>query len=66
MLCENNHTVVIIEHNLNIISIADHIVDIGPDGGDKGGNIVAEGTVNDFIEKFDTHTARSLKAFLEK
>jgi excinuclease ABC subunit A len=43
-LVEANNTVVVIEHNLDVIKCADHIIDLGPEGGDKGGYIVAQGT----------------------
>jgi excinuclease ABC subunit A len=43
-LVDKGNTVVIIEHNLDIIKVADHIIDLGPEGGDRGGEIVAEGT----------------------
>ena len=43
-LIEKGHTLVIIEHNLDVIKCADHVIDLGPDGGEAGGEIVAEGT----------------------
>ena len=43
-LIERGHTILIIEHNLDVIKCADHIIDLGPEGGDAGGNIVVEGT----------------------
>ena len=43
-LVDKGNTVVIIEHNLDIIKVADHLIDLGPEGGDRGGEIVAEGT----------------------
>ena len=43
-LISRGHTIVIIEHNLEVIKCADHIIDMGPDGGDRGGNVVAVGT----------------------
>ncbi len=66
MLVENNNTVVIIEHNLNIISIADFIFDIGPDSGDKGGELVAQDTPENLAKNYNTHTAKSLKKFFNR
>lgn len=60
-LVDEGNTVVVIEHNLDIIKVADHIVDIGPDGGEDGGEIVGEGTPEQFVKKFKTDTARFLK-----
>ncbi len=60
-LVDNGHTVLIIEHNLDIIKSADHLIDIGPDGGDKGGELVAEGTPEEVAENKRSHTAEYLK-----
>ena len=49
-LIESGNTLLIIEHNLDIIKIADYIIDIGPGGGSKGGNIIASGTMKDIME----------------
>ena len=59
-LVDNGNTVLVIEHNLDVIRQCDHIIDLGPDGGERGGNIVAEGSPNEFIKRKDTHTARFL------
>ena len=60
------NTVVVIEHNLDVIKTADYIVDMGPDGGIKGGNIIAEGKPEDIIRNNNSHTAKFLKNMLEK
>jgi excinuclease ABC subunit A len=59
--------VVVIEHNLDIVAEADWIVDLGPEGGDEGGRIVAEGTPEEVaMGKKGSHTARILKEFLRE
>ncbi|MBA7697236.1 UvrABC system protein A [subsurface metagenome] len=63
-LVEHGHTVVVIEHNLNVIKCADYIIDLGPEGGEKGGNIVAEGLPEDIIKSKKSHTALYLKKYL--
>ena len=61
-LVDEGNTVVVIEHNLDIIKVADYIIDMGPDGGAGGGEIVWTGTPEQFVKKFKTETSR----FLEK
>ncbi|MDE5976119.1 MAG: excinuclease ABC subunit A, partial [Muribaculaceae bacterium] len=65
-LVERGHTVWIIEHNMDIIKSADWIIDIGPEGGDKGGSIVAAGTPEEVAENPDSHTAKYLLPKLKK
>ena len=60
-LVDHGNTVLIIEHNLDIIKVADHIIDLGPEGGDRGGSILFEGSPEDMIEQTDGHTAKYLK-----
>jgi len=60
------NTVVVIEHNLDVIKTADYIVDMGPDGGVKGGNIIAEGKPEEIIKVKDSYTGEYLKPMLEK
>jgi excinuclease ABC subunit A len=55
------HTVIIIEHNIEIIKCADHIIDIGPEGGEKGGNIVFEGTPEEIVKNKKSYTGKYLK-----
>jgi excinuclease ABC subunit A len=60
-LVDKGNTVVVIEHNMEVIKTADHIIDIGPDGGDKGGKIVIEGTVEEVAACERSHTGQYLK-----
>jgi len=60
-LIAKGHTVIIIEHNLEVIKCADHIIDIGPEGGNKGGNLVFEGTPEDILKCKDSYTGKFLK-----
>jgi excinuclease ABC subunit A len=60
-LIAKGHTVIIIEHNLEVIKCADHIIDIGPEGGNKGGNLVFEGTPEEILECKDSYTGKFLK-----
>jgi excinuclease ABC subunit A len=64
-LVAKGHTVMCVEHNLDIIKFADWIVDLGPEGGDKGGYIVAEGTVADVMKNPKSWTGKYLKKYLE-
>ncbi|MBN1253482.1 MAG: excinuclease ABC subunit UvrA [Bacteroidales bacterium] len=61
-LIEKGHTVIIIEHNLEVIKSADWIIDIGPEGGEYGGNIVFEGTPEDIIKNENSYTGKYLKS----
>lgn len=65
-LVDKGNTVLIIEHNLDIIKSADWIIDIGPEGGDAGGRVVAEGTPEDIVKIKESYTGRYLKPKLEK
>lgn len=65
-LVDGGNTVLVIEHNLDVIKIADHIIDLGPDGGDKGGEIVAEGTPERVAKVKSSYTGQYLKKILEK
>lgn len=60
-LIENGHTVIIIEHNMDVIKCADYIIDMGPEGGDKGGNVVAAGTPEQIAENENSYTGHFLK-----
>jgi len=60
-LVDRGNTVVVIEHNLDVIKVADHIIDLGPEGGDGGGTIVAEGTPEEVAKVARSHTGRFLK-----
>ncbi len=60
-LVEKGNTVIIIEHNMDVIKSADWLIDIGPEGGDAGGNIVAQGTPEQVAETKDSYTGNFLK-----
>ncbi|WP_371056021.1 excinuclease ABC subunit UvrA [Rhodosalinus sp. K401] len=64
-LVDSGNTVVVIEHNLDVIKTADHIIDIGPEGGDGGGEIVAEGTPEDVARVERSHTGQYLRPMLD-
>jgi excinuclease ABC subunit A len=65
-LVEGGNTVVVIEHNLEVIKTADWIIDLGPEGGDGGGEIVAVGTPEEVAENKRSHTGRYLKEVMER
>ena len=65
-LDENGETVLVIEHNLDVIKTADYIIDLGPEGGDKGGTIVATGTPEQICEVKESYTGKYLKPILER
>ena len=60
-LVEKGNTVVVIEHNLDVIKSADHIIDLGPDGGDGGGYIVASGTPEEVAADTESYTGQFLR-----
>jgi excinuclease ABC subunit A len=64
-LVDTGNTVVVIEHNLEVIKTADWIIDLGPEGGDGGGYIVATGTPEDVAASEDSHTGRYLRPYLK-
>ncbi|MFM6969621.1 MAG: ATP-binding cassette domain-containing protein, partial [Sediminibacterium sp.] len=63
-LVDRGNTVLVIEHNLDVIKVADHIIDLGPEGGDGGGTILFEGTPEQMVNCKESHTARFVKAEL--
>ena len=65
-LVDGGDTVIVIEHNLDVIKTADHIIDLGPEGGDKGGTIVAEGRPEDIVKAAASYTGKYLKPLLEE
>lgn len=65
-LVENGDTVLVIEHNLDVIKAADHLIDLGPEGGDKGGTIVATGTPEELCKVEASHTGKYLKVVLDR
>ena len=62
---EKGNTVLVIEHNLDVIKSADWVIDLGPEGGDEGGRIVAEGTPRDVAKIKASHTGLYLKQVLK-
>ena len=65
-LIKRGHTVLIIEHNMEVIQCADHIIDMGPEGGNAGGEVVACGTPEEIAKIPESHTGRFLKEKLSK
>ena len=65
-LSDGGNTVVVIEHNLDVIKTADYIIDMGPEGGDGGGTVIAQGTPEEICEVPESYTGQFLKPYLEK
>ena len=65
-LVDAGNTVVVIEHNLDVIKAADHVIDLGPEGGEAGGRLVAEGPPEDVARVKESHTGRYLAEVLSK
>ena len=65
-LSDGGNTVVVIEHNLDVIKTADYIIDIGPEGGDKGGTVIAKGTPEEVAESLVSYTGKYVKKYLEQ
>ncbi len=65
-LSEGGNTVVVIEHNLDVIKTADYLIDIGPEGGDKGGTVIAQGTPEEVVECAESYTGYYVKKYLEQ
>ncbi len=65
-LADDGNTVIVIEHNLDVIKTADYIIDIGPEGGDKGGTVVAAGTPEEIAENKKSYTGKYIAAMLKK
>lgn len=65
-LSGDGNTVIVIEHNLDVIKTADYIIDIGPEGGDRGGTVVASGTPEEIAKNPDSYTGRYIASILEK
>ena len=64
-LVDTGNTIIVIEHNLDLIKTADHIIDLGPEGGDKGGQVIAIGTPEQIVRNEQSHTGRFLKKYLD-
>ena len=65
-LVENGNSVLVIEHNLDVIKSVDYILDLGPEGGDGGGTLVAEGTPEKVAENKNSYTGQFLKKMLKQ
>jgi excinuclease ABC subunit A len=65
-LRDQGNTVVVIEHNLDVIKTADWVIDLGPEGGEGGGRIIAEGSPNDIAKNRNSATGKYLKPALKK
>lgn len=63
-LRDMGNTVIVIEHNLDVIKTADHIIDMGPEGGDNGGRVIASGTPEEVAKVKKSHTGQYLKKYL--
>lgn len=64
-LVDQGNTVIVIEHNLDIIKVADHVIDMGPEGGQKGGVILVAGSPEEIIKSAESHTGRFLRPYLK-
>ncbi len=64
-LSDSGNTVVVIEHNLDVIKCADYIIDMGPDGGDRGGTVIAKGTPEEIVKVKKSYTGQYLKEYLK-
>ncbi len=65
-LVDRNNTVIVIEHNLDVIKVADHIIDLGPEGGEQGGYVLCEGTPEFVMQQKSNHTAQFLKRHIHR
>jgi excinuclease ABC subunit A len=65
-LTNAGHSVLVVEHNMDVVKCSDYVIDLGPEGGDAGGEIVTKGTPEDVAKKSDSHTGRFLKTYLRK
>ena len=65
-LADSGNTVVVIEHNLDVIKTADYIIDMGPEGGDKGGTVIAQGTPEEVSENPASYTGHYVKKMLKR
>ena len=63
-LIERGHSILIIEHNMEVIKCADYVIDLGPEGGDEGGYVIAEGTPEEIAANEKSHTGRFLRRYL--
>ena len=64
-IVDNKDTVLVIEHNLDVIKVADYIIDLGPEGGDQGGEVVATGTPEEVMQNDMSYTGKFLKKIMQ-
>ena len=64
-IVDNKDTVLVIEHNLDVIKVADYIIDLGPEGGDQGGEVVATGTPEEVMQNDRSYTGKFLKKIMQ-
>ena len=65
-LASDGNTVIVIEHNLDVIKTADYIIDIGPEGGDRGGTVIAKGTPEEVAANQASYTGKYIQTMLER
>jgi excinuclease ABC subunit A len=65
-LVNRGNTVVVIEHNMDVIKVSDHVIDIGPEGGKEGGRVVCVGTPEEIVRNQESYTAQYLRLELEE
>ncbi len=65
-LLDQGHSIIVIEHNMEVVKCADHIIDLGPEGGDGGGKVIAIGTPEEIVRVQSSHTGRYLKPYLKR
>lgn len=65
-LVDTGNSIIVIEHNLDLIKTADYIIDLGPEGGDKGGQVIAVGSPEQIVRNEQSYTGKFLKKYLEK
>jgi excinuclease ABC subunit A len=65
-LVDTGNTILVIEHNLDLIKTADHIIDLGPEGGENGGEVIAIGTPEQIVKNDKSYTGKFLKKYLKQ
>ena len=65
-LVDTGNSIIVIEHNLDLIKTADYIIDLGPEGGEKGGQVIAVGSPEQIVKNEQSYTGKFLKKYIEK
>jgi excinuclease ABC subunit A len=60
-LIDKGHTVVVVEHNMDVVKCADWVIDLGPEGGDRGGQVIFEGRPEELVHREESYTGRALR-----